>query len=448
MEMKNIIYFLILFSSTISYAQISSLSATDGSILITPRGLLGNTNSSSTSNVALGRDALKNNTTGNSNTAIGISSLYTNTTGFFNTTNGRNSLLNNTTGNNNTANGVSSLFSNTIGNSNTANGASSLYSNTIGNLNTATGVSSLYSNTTGNLNTATGINSLYQNTEGYENTANGVNSLYSNTTGDYNTASGIRSLFSNTSGNLNTAIGSFANVSSGALINATAIGANALVDANNKIQLGDGNVSAVQLGTGTNVTLETGLVKITGGTPGVGKVLISDAAGLATWAVPTGTHTIGESYGGGIVFYVYDNGLHGFIAATADQNGGAPIRWFGGSSSNTRARANGIGAGLKNTAIIIANQGSVDGAAFAATVCNEYSVTVGGVTYGDWYLPSKHELNLLYLQKDVVGGFANDYYWSSTESDFNYAWSQLFGSGFQTNNIKFDARRVRAVRAF
>ena len=43
------------------------------------------------------------------------------------------------------------------------------------------------------------------------------------------------------------------------------------------------------------------------------------------------------------------------------------MRWYGGSYVSTRATADGIGAGLKNTAIIIANQGSVDGNAFAAT---------------------------------------------------------------------------------
>ncbi len=157
-------------------------------------------------------------------------------------------------------------------------------------------------------------------------------------------------------------------------------------------------------------------------------------------------HFIGEYYGGGIVFYVYDNGQHGLIAATADQSTG--IRWYGGSYTNTRARADGIGAGLKNTAIIIANQGPVDASAFAATVCNEYSVTVGGVTFGDWYLPSKYELNLLYLQKTVVGGFINSYYWSSSEYDSNSAGSQYFAGGFQYNVVKYATYYVRAVRAF
>ena len=158
-------------------------------------------------------------------------------------------------------------------------------------------------------------------------------------------------------------------------------------------------------------------------------------------------HYIGESYGGGIVFYVYDNGQHGLIAATADQSTG--IRWYGGSNTNTRARGNGIGAGLKNTAIIIANQGPVDGAAFAATVCNEYSVTVAGVTYGDWYLPSKYELNLLYLKKAVVAGFDNVYYWCSTEYDIGITWVQNFFNGSESLNGKSTTiYHVRAIRAF
>ena len=170
----------------------------------------------------------------------------------------------------------------------------------------------------------------------------------------------------------------------------------------------------------------------------------ADAANKAY--VDSDKHVIGEYYGGGIVFYVYDNGRHGLIAATADQSTG--IRWDGGSDTNTRARADGVGAGLKNTAIIIANQGPVDGNAFAATVCNEYSVTVGGVTYGDWYLPSKYELNLLYLKFPVVGGFALNSYWSSTENNLTSAWSHFFGTNNQNTPNKSNAFNVRAVRAF
>ena len=85
---------------------------------------------------------------------------------------------------------------------------------------------------------------------------------------------------------------------------------------------------------------------------------------------------------------------------------------------------------------------------FAAKVCADYSVTVGVVTYGDWYLPSKYELNLLYLQKVAVGGFASAFYWSSTEDDNSYAWVQTFVTGNQINGSKSTTYYVRAVRAF
>jgi hypothetical protein len=97
-----------------------------------------------------------------------------------------------------------------------------------------------------------------------------------------------------TSNSYRTAIGAYAQVAEnfstaigfGAVAfatNGTAIGHEARVYADNTIQLGNTEVTAVHLGTGTNVTLQTGSVKITGGTPGLGKVLTSDAHGLASW---------------------------------------------------------------------------------------------------------------------------------------------------------------------
>ena len=182
----------------------------------------------------------------------------------------------------------------------------------------------------------------------------------------------------------------------------------------------------------------------TGPTGAVGATGATGAVGATGASAPV--HAIGESYGGGKVFYVYDGGQHGLIAATADQSTG--IRWYGGTNTTTRAKASGLGAGKANTALIIANQGAVDTAAFAATVCNEYSVTVAGVTYADWYLPSKYELSLLYQQKTVVGGFADGDYWSSSEGSSNYAWGQYFANGTQYYDDKGNALAVRAVRAF
>ncbi|SDC84416.1 Lcl domain-containing protein [Williamwhitmania taraxaci] len=149
--------------------------------------------------------------------------------------------------------------------------------------------------------------------------------------------------------------------------------------------------------------------------------------------------TIGQSYQGGIIFWLDATGQHGLIAATADQSTG--IQWYNGTSTVTNAVRDGIGAGKFNTERIIANQGE---GAYAAQICANYQ----GGNYGDWYLPSNYELNLLFSQKVVVGGFANASYWSSSENGNGYAWRQYFANGSQSYGGKSLADYVRAVRAF
>jgi len=159
-------------------------------------------------------------------------------------------------------------------------------------------------------------------------------------------------------------------------------------------------------------------------------------------------HFIGESYGGGIVFYIYDNGQHGLISATADQS--TAIQWYNGTNRYTGATGDGLNAGTMNTALIVATQMADNQTGnFAAKVCSDHSVTVDGVNYGDWYLPSWHELNLLYLQKNAVGGFVNDAYWSSREAGGDdFASFQNFSNGFRGSLPKNSFIRVRAIRAF
>jgi hypothetical protein len=160
------------------------------------------------------------------------------------------------------------------------------------------------------------------------------------------------------------------------------------------------------------------------------------------------THYIGETYSGGIVFYVYDGGQHGLIAATEDQSTG--ITWYNGTYKLTGTTGDGLNAGIMNTAMIVAEQMADNTSGnFAAKICADYSVTAGGVTYGDWYLPSTYELNLLYLQKSVVGGFATYVnYWSSSEYTASTAWHQTFDDGYQGHSGKHATYYVRAVRAF
>jgi len=170
--------------------------------------------------------------------------------------------------------------------------------------------------------------------------------------------------------------------------------------------------------------------------------------GSGTTAAPyivgtTDTLAIGDSYQGGLIFWLDATGQHGLIAATTEQG---MMQWYNGTYRYTGTTGDGLYAGSMNTALIVAAQMADNQSGnFAAKVCADYSVTVGGVTYGDWYLPSKYELNLLYLQKTVVGGIIGG--WSSTESDNHNAWIQ--GSdGLQFDIDKIYTPLVRAVRAF
>jgi hypothetical protein len=152
---------------------------------------------------------------------------------------------------------------------------------------------------------------------------------------------------------------------------------------------------------------------------------------------------------GGFVFYVSNDGQHGLEAAPVDQSTG--IRWYNGINTNTEARGNGVGAGEMNTVLIIANQGS-DSNSYAAGLCANLVLTNAGVTYyGDWYLPSIEELNLIYsnLYLNNVGGFFPFFpYWTSSEEQTDAVWGQSFWDGYQSVYYKYSKLSVRAVRAF
>lgn len=191
----------------------------------------------------------------------------------------------------------------------------------------------------------------------------------------------------------------------------------------------------------------TGTVRFEGLSGTGTRPLVVDATGVVSTASAAGTHYIGENYGGGYVFYVYDEGRHGLICAKSDQS--MSMRWSAGVNTNTMARADGMGGGKSNTTLIIASQGLGDGNMYAARLCNEYSVTENGVKYADWYLPSHEELILMSAQRTVIGGFAEDFYWSSTENGQDEAGYLRF-STVQLPILFFKGAvmHVRAIRAF
>jgi uncharacterized protein DUF1566 len=170
---------------------------------------------------------------------------------------------------------------------------------------------------------------------------------------------------------------------------------------------------------------------------------------------------VGDFAQGGIVFWIDETGKNGLVCAKSDQSSG--VVWFAGTNSYTGANDDGHYAGEANTAKIIEVQGTVgnDYDTYAALICNELQITEGGKTFDDWYLPSKQEFNLMYLDRTTIntiaisnGGNAfatGDYpsYWSSTEGNNGDAWIQTFRDGSQFRSSKSNTHnRVRAIRAF
>ncbi|MES2288013.1 MAG: DUF1566 domain-containing protein [Bacteroidota bacterium] len=143
------------------------------------------------------------------------------------------------------------------------------------------------------------------------------------------------------------------------------------------------------------------------------------------------THKIGENFGGGIVFSITADSLHGLITETIDQSKKA-CDW--------------------NEALIAIQE-----------VQNH---SEEGKIFNDWRLPTIDELNLIYLNLRIKNlcstlisvCFQGDYYWSSSDyiytdpetgdKGYNFAWYLQFSDGKRDWTAMGNANSVRAVRGF
>jgi len=160
-------------------------------------------------------------------------------------------------------------------------------------------------------------------------------------------------------------------------------------------------------------------------------------------------HTLGESFGGGIIVYLESDNQHGIIVATQDgyfQNAQA-LPWVpnGTSLNYIGARKDGLYSGKVNTERIINTQ-TTGTSGSAATFIGNLSLN----NYGDWHLPSRVE-----LQKVIDYSKANPsvlpmnggLYWSSTEVDNSNAYA-LSLTTQAAASYKTNSHIIRAIRTF
>lgn len=174
----------------------------------------------------------------------------------------------------------------------------------------------------------------------------------------------------------------------------------------------------------------------------------------AKWTAPATYAIRDRGPAGGWIFYdkgVYFEGWRYLEAAIYDSAANSSIVWgTDGYEGFDVPGANGtaVGTGLQNSLDIVNGDPAANNT--SAKLCLDKSMSNGGVNYADWFLPSKDELNLMFvnLKSAGVGNFVNSDYWSSSEIDKYTAWGQGFGSGTAYAGGKHLSESVRCVRAF
>jgi hypothetical protein len=163
--------------------------------------------------------------------------------------------------------------------------------------------------------------------------------------------------------------------------------------------------------------------------------------------VTGGNFSIGQTYGGGKIFYIDATGQHGLIVSPEDLTTTIHYDTDGSTTTGSTTNATGlaIGSGSNNTNTLLSSYGSTR--FHAASYCKLF---YNGGGYTDWYLPSLMELQQLYFQRNAIGIPSLRYYWSSSEVNAFNAWVIDFGQPtfISTSYNKSTSAALRAIRAF
>ena len=149
---------------------------------------------------------------------------------------------------------------------------------------------------------------------------------------------------------------------------------------------------------------------------------------------------------GGIVFYDKGEYSEGWRYLEAAPESTEWVAEWGdyGTLIGGDAQLTDIGDGQAATDAVVAHMQDKSITGTAAQLCAGLSHS----EYSDWFLPSRDELNQMYLQRGAIGGFASAYYWSSSEVNVEGARGQHFDHGGLPDFYKYLEYRVRGARAF